>query len=70
MRSLNLMGTSSYRYLDLRLVRCVRLGLHDDFHRISYEWKRLGFQREDPISDIRGGGVVSRTTPRRHAFVS
>jgi hypothetical protein len=32
--------------------------ISSDFKRVSSEWKTFGFQREDPVSDIRGGGVV------------
>lgn len=36
---------------------CVRSGV--DFERESTGYKYLGFQREDPISDLRGGGILS-----------
>ncbi|KAJ1435599.1 ELMO/CED-12 family-domain-containing protein [Ochromonadaceae sp. CCMP2298] len=30
-----------------------------EFERVSTAYKHLGFQREDPISDLRGGGILS-----------
>jgi hypothetical protein len=29
------------------------------FHRQGNCWSYIGFQREDPVSDIRGGGILS-----------
>lgn len=29
-----------------------------EYEREGSSWKRIGFQREDPVSDIRGGGIL------------
>jgi hypothetical protein len=34
-------------------------GAGAEFERVSAAYKNIGFQREDPISDLRGGGVLS-----------
>lgn len=31
----------------------------EDFEHVSESWCSFGFQRADPVSDIRGGGVLS-----------
>jgi hypothetical protein len=31
----------------------------EDFQQVSDAWCTFGFQRADPVSDIRGGGVLS-----------
>lgn len=36
------------------------------FVRVGTEWTSFGFQRDDPVSDLRGGGVLALQNLVRH----
>ena len=50
-----------YTDLHLQLLRSTWRAMHPerDFQRKDVRWKDIGFQGEDPVTDIRAGGVLA-----------
>lgn len=50
-------GDAQHEALLEALWTCLYAG--EEVVRVSPAWKRMGFQREDPVTDFRGGGVLA-----------
>ena len=56
-RRATLIYSDEYEYIFRKLYTCA--GLKGPYMSVTKAWKHIGFQHEDPVSDIRGGGILS-----------